>query len=210
MSVHFVDSLKAVVSRSQPVLLFLAGSNGSGKTSFFKTYVDGSDVCMPFVNADEIAAHLRFTQHEKMHTNVEQLAFSKAEEIRRLLLEERQSFCAETVFSDPVGAKIEFLHKARASGYVVFLIFIGLDSSVLSLARVIQRVAQGGHDVPDQKLRERFPRTLANLKRAIPLVDEAFLFDNSSDLTPFRLIARYFEGELVEKHEPLPLWADFL
>ena len=131
MSVHVVDSLKAVVSRSQPVLLFLAGSNGSGKTSFFKTYVDGSDVCMPFVNADEIAANLRFTRHEKMHTNVEQLAFSKAEEIRRLLLEERQSFCAETVFSDPVGAKIEFLHKARASGYVVFLIFIGMDSSVI-------------------------------------------------------------------------------
>jgi hypothetical protein len=58
-------------------------------------------------------------------------------------------------------------HEAR--GFAVFLVFIGLESGALSIARVQQRVQQGGHDVPDDRLRARFPRTLANLREAVTL-----------------------------------------
>jgi predicted ABC-type ATPase len=61
-------------------------------------------------------------------------------------------------------------------------------------------------NVPDEKLASRYPRTLANLRKAVPLVDEAFLFDNSSDRDPFRLVLIYSGGEVVRRAEPLPSW----
>lgn len=117
------------------------------------------------------------------------------------------AFCTETVFSDPAGAKLGLLRSARARGFVVVLIFIGLESPALSIARVMQRVAQGGHDVPDAKLRARFPRTLKNLRAAIELVDEAFLFDNSSADDPYRLVAVSTDGQVTVRRPPIPAWA---
>lgn len=108
------------------------------------------------------------------------------------------SFCTETVFSDPVGAKLRLLEEARTRGFAVFLVFIGLDSPSLAVARVKQRAQHGGHDVSDEKLHARFPRTLANLRTAVPIVDEAFLFDNSSYDTPYRVVAVYVGGRLVQ------------
>jgi predicted ABC-type ATPase len=70
----------------------------------------------------------------------------------------------------------------------------------------MQRVETGGHDVPDDKLKGRYPRTLANLREAIPLVDEAFLFDNSSELDPFRSVLIYSAGQIVRRVAPLPSW----
>jgi predicted ABC-type ATPase len=119
----------------------------------------------------------------------------------------RVSFCTETVFSDPQGAKLQYLKQAREAGYYVFLIFIGLDSPELSMARVMQRVEAGGHDVPDEKLLARYKRTMANLQAAIPLVDEAFLFDNSSASEPYRLVATYTQGRLAVRSALRPRWA---
>jgi predicted ABC-type ATPase len=133
-------------------------------------------------------------------------AFREADRLRTALVEARLSFCTETVFSDPAGARLRFLRRARTRGFVVFLVFIGLENPLLSVARVKQRVAHGGHDVPDEKLHARFPRTLANLKAAIPIVDEAFLFDNSSYDTPYRPVAVYRAGAVVTQHPPLPGW----
>ena len=120
------------------------------------------------------------------------------------------SFCTETVFSDPVGAKLGLLEEARTRGFAVFLIFIGLESPSLAVARVKQRVRHGGHDVPDEKLHARFPRTLANLRTAVPIVDEAFLFDNSSYDTPYRVVAVYVGGGLLSQYPPLPHWTQGL
>ncbi|HEU5320253.1 MAG TPA: hypothetical protein VFX28_05595, partial [Methylomirabilota bacterium] len=138
---------------------------------------------------------------------VDRLAFREAERLRAAFVEARLPFCTETVFSDPAGAKLSLLRQARARGFAVFLIFIGLDGAELSIARVRQRVLQGGHDVPDAKLRARFPRTLANLAAAVSVVDEAFLFDNSSADHPYRAVAVYRDGHLVGRHPPLPPWA---
>jgi predicted ABC-type ATPase len=129
-----------------------------------------------------------------------------AESLRSALVEAGLSFCTETVFSDPQRAKLGLLERAKARGFAVFLVFIGLASPVLSLARVEQRVRQGGHDVPDAKVRARFPRTLSNLRAAITIVDEAFLFDNSSYDEPYRIVALYERGTRVRQYPPLPRW----
>lgn len=61
------------------------------------------------------------------------------------------------MFPDPVGAKLGLLRYAQSEGYEVILVFIGLESAQRSLARVLQHVAQGGHDVPADRRRDGFP-----------------------------------------------------
>ncbi len=119
-----------------------------------------------------------------------------------------ESFCMETVFSDPAGEKVAFLREAMDAGYRVLLLFIGLASPELSQARVIERVAQGGHDVSDEKLFSRFPRTLSNLAAlAARFVDETRLYDNSDARNPYRLVGRLMRGQITERHAPIPAWA---
>jgi predicted ABC-type ATPase len=197
-------AVRGVLAQSESVLIFLAGPNGAGKSTFYKHYLQ--PLGLPFINADEMARHLRESVLPTEAQDIERLAFQITEELRSTLLAGRLSFCTETVFSDPKGAKLEFLRKARDLGYRSFLVFIGLSHPDLSVARVMQRVETGGHDVPDEKLSGRYPRTLANLREAIPIVDEAFLFDNSSDRDPFRIVLIYLAGQVVRRVEPLPSW----
>jgi len=88
----------------------------------------------------------------------------------------------------------------------VLLVFIGLAGPVLSVARVATRVTHGGHDVSNEKLFARFPRTLKNLRAAVGVVDKAFVFDNSAVDVPFRPVAVYAAGRLAEAFPPLPRW----
>jgi predicted ABC-type ATPase len=184
--------------------VFIAGPNGAGKSTFFAEYV--APLGLPFVNADRAAAALRADNAQASAEEIDRRAFFAAEALRATFLESRLSFCAESVFSDPVGAKLKFLERARERGYHVLLIFVGLESPDLSIARVMERVAHGGHDVPDAKLRARFPRVLKNLRSAVALVDEAVLLDNSSFDAPYRAVAEYLGGTLIRTHPPLPMW----
>ncbi len=205
MSADPIASLRAALLH-QPVLVFLAGPNGAGKTTFFERYI--APLGLPYVNADRIARLLRDAEPGAQPEDIDRRAFTEAENLRRALLEAGLSFCTETVFSDPVGAKRTFLEQARAAGYFVVLVFVGLQGVDLSVARVAHRVLRGGHDVPDEKLHARFPRTVENLRAAIPIVDEAFVFDNSSYATPYRIVAVYRSGRLLSQHPPLPAWTE--
>lgn len=198
------SAVRSALRRHRPILLFLSGPNGAGKSTFHRLFL--RPLGLPFVNADAIALELRETRAVRAE-EVDRLAFDRAEELRSGLVVQRTSFCTETVFSDPAGAKLELLRRARRNGFWIVLVFIGLDSPELSLARVVQRVAEGGHDVADDKLFDRYPRTLANLRAAIPLVDEAFVLDNSSDVEPFRLVAIYARGRLSKRGRQTAAWA---
>ncbi len=112
----------------------------------------------------------------------------------------------ETVFSDPVGAKRDFLRDAGSRGYRVAFVYIGLAGVVLSQARVIQRVAQGGHDAPDDKIRKRLPRSLDNAKQALQFVDAAWVLDNSDADHPFQLVATTGTGKVTHVLPSAPRW----
>jgi len=185
-----------------PILLVIAGPNGAGKSTFYDHFI--SPLGLPFVNADRIAQSQSPMMKSSDSYGYE--AAKIADAARRLLLAEGRSFCMETVFSDPAGDKLKFLRTARRAGYSVILVFIGLECAELSLARVIQRVAAGGHDVPEDKLRRRFPRSLDNLREALSFVDHAFLFDNSSASTPFRPVAVWESGNLQQTFQVVPSW----
>jgi predicted ABC-type ATPase len=176
----------------RPVIVVIAGPNGAGKSTFYEAFI--RPVGLRFVNADVIAQELSIDAYE---------AAELAERMRQVLVAQRESFVFETVFSDPVG---EFLRAAAASGYTVVLCFIGLDGADTSDDRVAMRVLQGGHDIPTEKLRERYPRSLANLKRAIEALPTVWVYDNSDLARPFRKVAEYAHGERIQAFEPLPSW----
>lgn len=179
----------------RPIIVAIAGPNGAGKTTFYHSHLASAG--LRFVNADVLAAELVTEPYE---------AARLADALRRALVQRHESFVFETVFSDPVGDKISFLEEAVRSGYSVLLCFIGLASLDQSIERVAMRVSQGGHDVPDEKLRSRFPRTLANLRSAISRLPHVVIFDNSNVNVPYRQVASFQHGEAGRLIEPLPEW----
>ncbi|MDX1451762.1 MAG: AAA family ATPase [Oleiphilaceae bacterium] len=183
---------------TQKQLWLLAGGNGAGKSTFYRTQLQ--PLGMPFVNADNIAREV-FPDNPEAHSYQ---AAAIAENMRNELLAEGRSFCFETVFSHP--SKIDFMASAKALGYEVVLVFIYLDSPALHKARIHQRTTEGGHAVPEDKVETRLPRTFENMKTAIQLADKAFLLDNSDNEQPFILQAKLINGALAGPEIPMPDW----
>ena len=183
-------------------LWLLAGGNGAGKSTFYRTQLESHGIA--FVNADILARQL-YPQNPEMHSYE---AARIAEEIRVRLLLEGRTFCFETVFSHP--SKIDFIAQAKTFGYEVILVFIHLESITLNLARVQQRVKEGGHFVPEAKVSEQVPRTLQNIRRTLPLCDRVYLLDNSRLDDPFRKVAELRDGNLLAIQQALPSWAEEL
>jgi predicted ABC-type ATPase len=125
-------------------------------------------------------------------------------------MEQRESFIFETVFSDLVGAKLAFLKEAERSGYTVVLFFIGIAGPDVSDQRVTMRTLKGGHDVPADKIVERYPRVMSNLKRALAELSNVRVYDNSDLKTPYRLVAIKENGQKIKLHEPVPEWLQVL
>lgn len=173
----------------------VAGPNGAGKTTFYHAHI--APAALRYVSADVLAREMKMDAYA---------AAKAADAIRRALLRQNESFAFETVFSDPVGDKSDFLKQAVSAGYTVVLCFIGLEDAGLSEERVAMRVSQGGHDVPTEKLKSRFPRILRNLMAAIRSLPLVYVFDNSDLSRPFRKVAVIKSGQSAEKLKAVPDW----
>lgn len=180
---------------ARPVLIALAGPNGAGKTTFYREHL--AEEGLRFVNADEIARESGAAAED---------AARLTNQVREQLVEQRESFVFETVFSDPVGDKVAFLKRAVERGYAVVLIFVGVDSAATSALRVEQRVARGGHDVPEEKLATRYERSMENLRRAVRALPRVIVFDNSDPVERHRKVAEFADGKCVEKLHRSPEW----
>ncbi|WP_256558457.1 zeta toxin family protein [Pseudomonas sp. S3E12] len=125
------------------------------------------------------------------------IASALADFIRVSLIEDRVSFTFETVMSD--GSKIELLRQAKAAGYRVYVYYVATADADINVARVAYRASIGGHDVPPNKIRSRYKRSLENLSEAILLSNRAYIFDNSQDGEPsFAQLAEITEGEDID------------
>jgi len=180
-------------------LWVLAGGNGAGKSTFYDLYLAKYGIM--FVNADLIAKDVDSENPE----GSSYYAATVAANIREDLISQGVSFCFETVFSHE--SKIDFLAQAKANGYTIILVYIHLFDSSLNEARVKQRVAEGGHSVPTEKIHSRIPRTMQFIKTALSIVDEARILDNSSKNDPFQQIIVMKSGNYEMKPDPLPEWA---
>ena len=190
--------------RPGPVLIALVGPNGAGKSTFYQRFLSG--IKWPFVNADVLAKAL-VDAGSPAGEETEIMAAQLAEKRRLQLLEKRESFVAETVFSDPVGAKVQMLKQAQDAGYEVVLVFVGLVSAELSALRVGTRVRMGGHDVPKERIAARLERMRRNVNAALPFVDLGLIVDNSSLDFPHRPVAVLARGTVLKTYPPVPWWA---
>ena len=179
----------------RPLIVALAGPNSAGKTTFYHAHLQPAG--LRFVNADVLAQDLHIEPYA---------AARVADAVRHELVKQRESFVFETVFSDPVGEKLAFLKSMVEEGYNTILCFIGIAGPEVCEQRVAMRVSQGGHDVPTEKLVERFPRILANLQAAVSELPNVLVFDNNNLRMPYRLVAVFESGRLVKLQRPIPKW----
>ena len=127
-----------------------------------------------------------------------------SELIRNKSLDGSRTFSFETVMSHP--GKLEFMKEAKIKGFKTYLYFVSTESPEINVGRIQTRVAQGGHDVPVDKIKSRYKKSLGLLAEAIKLVDRAFIFDNSGEET--LLLAEKDEGELEIFEKSVPRWFD--
>ncbi|WP_426134822.1 zeta toxin family protein [Pseudomonas sp. PWP3-1b2] len=134
------------------------------------------------------------------------IASALSDFIRVSLIKERVSFTFETVMSD--GSKIELLRRAKEAGYRVYVYYVATADADINVARVAYRASIGGHDVPSDKIRSRYSRSLENLSEAILLSNRAYIFDNSQDGEPsFAQLAEITEGEDIDiVSDTQPAW----
>jgi predicted ABC-type ATPase len=183
-----------------PFLLIIAGPNGSGKSSHWDREYRSRKLQFPYVNADEIAHSMSPSKTRDRD------ALFEAEKKRREHIERRESFAFETVFSHP--GKLKEIQLAKDAGYYIRLVFIGLANPQLSIARVMRRVARGGHPVPPERIPGRYAGNLQNLAKAVPLVDEAIICDNSAeDQTPVDIL-EFHNGKLLKRSAEIPDWIE--
>lgn len=180
-----------------PVLHLLAGPNGAGKTTFFERVL-GPATHLPFINADRIALR-EWPGDEEAHGHE---ASAMAQAAREQAMARGESFITETVFSHP--SKLALIEAAQAADYRVSL-HVMLVPEALTVVRSGLRAGQGGHRVPEDKVRQRYRRLWPLIERAIETADEVFVYDNSSARRPFRVVARYQGGETLM--EDFPGWS---
>ena len=199
-----LDQLADIAVGTGPLLIILVGPNGAGKTTLYEQRLRG--LPLPFINADSIARAL-YESGAPTGDETERLAAQLAEQRRQDLISRKESFITETVFSDPVGAKVAALKAAQAAGYLIVLLFVCVTSAELSALRVQTRVLAGGHDVPPDRIAPRYERMRKNVRAALAFVDYAILLDNSALDHPLRPVAVVSHGRIVEHATSLPWWA---
>jgi predicted ABC-type ATPase len=125
--------------------------------------------------------------------------------IRQRLIKVRASFSFETVMSS--RDKIELLRTARLEGYRTYLYYVGTEDPEINVSRVHQRVALGGHSVPEEKVRSRYRASMDNLLDAVRATDRAFFWDNSGTIEEFALFAEMTDGTSIEARADFePAW----
>ena len=187
----------------------LAGPNGAGKSTLYRALVASGGISskLEFVNADlHEQSHL---QHISDPQKRSEAARDWADSRREALLTSKTSFVSETVFSHE--SKLALITQAQAMGSDVVLYVVSLDDPQRLLERVRQRVREGGHNVPAQRILDRYPRTMANLKIAVRSADLAFVYDAVEVNRGAHLLVAMCEKEqtsmLVNKP---PAWVDLM
>ena len=166
--------------KKTPTIAVLAGVNGAGKSSVAGGFLEKEGDA--FFNPDTVAQQIR-----SLHPDIPlALANAHAWQIGKSLLEqaiaERRDYRFETTLGGRTIAQL--LERAAQSGHRLHVWFCGLASPELHLRRVRSRVAHGGHDIPEEKIRERWTGSRQNLIRLLPLIDHLRIYDNSTDADP--------------------------
>ena len=188
----------------KPILIVVAGPNGSGKTSTTRLVIkhEWAEQCV-YINPDEMA-QTKFGDWN--NPNAVRQAVEYCEELREQLLKEHKDFIFETVLSS--DGKVDFLKRAKEEGYFIRIFFICTETPSINAARIAKRVMEGGHDVPIQKIISRYLKAITNATKVAAFADRAYFYDNSIDNQEARILFRTSKGKLVKQYtESIPDWA---
>ena len=189
----------------KPVLIVIAGPNGSGKTSTTRLVIkhEWAEQCV-YINPDEIAQS-KFGDWNDI--NAVRQAVEYCETWREQLLREHKDFIFETVLSS--DGKVDFLRRAKEEGYFIRMFFICTESPTINAARIANRVMEGGHDVPIQKIISRHEKAIINAVMVTEFANRAYFYDNSVDNRDAILLYRTKDGKFAKQYvELLPGWAE--
>ena len=174
----------------KPEIIVFAGPNGSGKS----TITQFAKVIEPYINADEI----------KKANNCSDLeAAQKADAMRNELVEKGLSFTFETVLS--TDRNLNLLKKAKEAGFFIRCIYVLTADSQINIHRVKTRYENGGHNVPEDKIRSRYNRCLDLIPELVQVCDIFHLYDNTKN--PFRIFKKrkseyfFWENEFWSKEK---------
>lgn len=157
-------------------IIIIAGPNGAGKTTFARSFLPAEARLPRFINADLIAAGLAPFAPETAAIKAGRLMLEEIEQC----VQRGESFAFETTLSG-LGY-LRHIAQWRALGYKVSLYFLSLPNAETAIARVAERVRQGGHGIPEPVVRRRFAAGLENFhQRYRQAVDDWALFDNTGD-----------------------------
>lgn len=177
------------MSKTNPNVYVIAGPNGAGKTTFAVEFLPQYAKCKNFVNADLIASGLAPFSPESAAIKAGRILL---EQLRRLS-GQRVDFAFESTLSGT--AYVPFLKKLKSAGYVIYIFYLWVPTVDLSVARIKERVAKGGHDVPAQDVKRRFTKSFENFLHLYrPLADYWSIIDNAA-VTP-QIIVRGMGDQL--------------
>ena len=169
----------------QPEIIVFAGPNGSGKSTFTELLKPPVD----YINADEIKKNLK----------CDDLTAAKlAEKQREDHLQNKEDFCFETVLSTP--RNLNLLRRAKKQGYFIRCYYVLTVDPYINVYRVKSRVAEGGHDVPVEKIIERYDKALAQVCDVVEIADICHIYDNSTE-QPFRIFKKRKSEEFYDACE---------
>lgn len=160
-------------NKSKPTMFIITGPNGAGKSTLYGRVLASQLKGIPFINADNI-------QKEEMQDASMSASYKAAEiatERRDDHLNNKKSFITETVFSHP--SKLDLIKQAQSKGFKVVVYHVNVREANISVSRVANRLRNGGHDVPEDKIRERYERNKPLIKQAIQIADHGLVYDNS-------------------------------
>lgn len=164
----------------QGKILIIAGPNGAGKTTFATEFLPQEAECPNFINADLIAAGINPFRPEASPIQAAKVML----EMMVKYLEKRESFSFETTLSGKNYAR--HIPEWQNEGYKIKLYFLRLPDPEFAIARVRQRVKEGGHNVPEDVVRRRYHSGLSNFDALYkPIVDEWVLIDNAGEWPVF-------------------------
>ncbi len=188
-----------------PILIVIAGPNGSGKTSTTRLVIkhEWAEQCV-YINPDEIA-QTKFGDWN--NPDAVRQAVEYCEDLREQLLKDHKDFIFETVLSS--DAKVDFLERAKAEGYFIRMFFICTETPSINAARIAKRVMEGGHDVPIPKIISRYEKAIVNAIKVARFVDRAYIYDNSVDDHKAQLLFRTVDGKFAKRYtDNIPQWAE--
>jgi predicted ABC-type ATPase len=191
-------------SAEPPVFLIVAGPNGSGKSSAYQdTDIEAFGRSVWIINPDLLAARIHDVEDfAPAGANLE--AVQRIEAWLEASIHAHQTVGVETVLS--TGKYRRLVKTAKQLGFELRLIYVCLDSAQKNVERVRLRVKKGGHAVPEDKIVERYVRSLEQMPWFLEQADQAWLFDNSGAKP--RLIGQKSEGLITLDPSALPAVAE--